>query len=399
MARRRYQQPTPQRVGRYWWIRVWTDEFTDGIHTRKLKRIRLAEASTPEREVKKIAAEYMASVNRGLISAGSGTNFMSYVAGVWKTSYFPQLAAPVRKSYQSMVDVHLEKTFGNFSLNDIKRGTLQGYFANCQLNYPTMIKVRDVLSSILRSAVVEGYLTTNPLEKVNLPPDRRPRRQKNTLTPQQFGLLLEFLQEPYSTLVYVATLTGLRISELLALTWRCVKGSSISVEARFCRGDLSCPKTNASAATIEVAPEVITRINSLKNAVVSFKAGRAIRNYPAVRASGDDDLVFQSPLSGTNLSDGNVLRRHLKPAGQKLGIPWINWQVLRRSFATWNIHAGNDVKTTQGLMRHAKATTTLEIYSQIVRIGQKSAVEKLAEYARLGACHNMSQKTAQKSVQ
>jgi hypothetical protein len=50
-------------------------------------------------------------------------------------------------------------------------------------------------------------------------------------------------------------------------------------------------------------------------------------------------------------------------------------------------------------MRHAKATTTLEIYSQIVRSGQKSAVEKLAEYMNQGACHNMSQKTAQKSVQ
>ena len=252
----------------------------------------------------------------------------------------------------------------------------------------------ESLLLLCRTAVVEGYLVGNPLDDVTLPPDRRPRRQKKVITPQQFSLLLELMSEPYATLVYVATLTGLRISELLALTWGNVHDSSISVEARYCRGDVSCPKTNASAATIAVAPEVVARIHTLKSAVVNFKAGVATRHYPAVRASGDDDLVFQSPQSGSHLSDGNVLRRHLKPAGAKIGCAWINWQVLRRSCATWNIHAGNDVKTTQGLMRHAKVGTTLEVYAQVIESGQKSAVAKLSDYVAL-----MSQKTGQESVQ
>jgi len=35
------------------------------------------------------------------------------------------------------------------------------------------------------------------------------------------------------------------------------------------------------------------------------------------------------------MSDHNILSRHIKPAARKLGIGWVNCQVLRRSYATW----------------------------------------------------------------
>jgi hypothetical protein len=47
------------------------------------------------------------------------------------------------------------------------------------------------------------------------------------------------------------------------------------------------------------------------------------------------------------MRDNNILVRHLKPAGETLGIGWVNWLVLRRSFATWLKMAGADVKDAQ----------------------------------------------------
>jgi site-specific recombinase XerD len=70
-------------------------------------------------------------------------------------------------------------------------------------------------------------------------------------------------------------------------------------------------------------------------------------------------MVFSSLLKGRPMRDNNILVRHIKPAAVKLGIPWVNWQVLRRSFATWLKMAGADVKDAQGLMRHSRASTTL----------------------------------------
>jgi hypothetical protein len=38
----------------------------------------------------------------------------------------------------------------------------------------------------------------------------------------------------------------------------------------------------------------------------------------------------------------NILARHIKPAGRKLAIGWVNWQVLWRSYATWLRMVGTD---------------------------------------------------------
>ena len=59
-------------------------------------------------------------------------------------------------------------------------------------------------------------------------------------------------------MLYVSVWTGLRVSELIGLKWRCIHADSITVEERFSRGDWSVPKTQASAATIGVSPEVIS---------------------------------------------------------------------------------------------------------------------------------------------
>src|SRR5258706_15903690 len=75
MARRRFQDPKPQRLGKWWYLLCWQDEFVDGRRIRKRKRIKLAPATMLEREVRKIAAEAMRPMNQGLITVGSGTKF------------------------------------------------------------------------------------------------------------------------------------------------------------------------------------------------------------------------------------------------------------------------------------------------------------------------------------
>src|SRR5262252_2273485 len=51
MARRRFQDPRPSRLGKWWYLLTWQDEFIGGRRLRKRKRIKLAPATLPEREV------------------------------------------------------------------------------------------------------------------------------------------------------------------------------------------------------------------------------------------------------------------------------------------------------------------------------------------------------------
>ena len=98
-----------------------------------------------------------------------------------------------------------------------------------------------------------------------------------------------------------------------------------------------------------------------------------------MKSCGPDDLVFASVVKGVPMRDNAILSRFIKPAARKLGMGWVNWQVLRRSHATWLKMAGADIKDAQAQMRHSRATTTLEIYQQIIPDSQRRAVNKLSK--------------------
>jgi integrase len=189
--------------------------------------------------------------------------------------------------------------------------------------------------------------------------------------------------------VFVAIYTGLRVSELAALKWNDVGKDSITVDERFCRGDWSEPKSDASNATIGVDRCVVERIHRLKLLTVEGRCGGrgAVRKYKVVKSDGPDDLVFQSLRKGAPLRDNNILSRHIKPAGRKLGFSFVNWRSLRTFRATWMIEAGANPKDVQGQMRHSRIQTTLDIYAQFVPESQRRAIEKTSEMiqARIAA--------------
>jgi integrase len=234
--------------------------------------------------------------------------------------------------------------------------------ANPTLGWESKDKIRDVLARVLKKAARKyGLLEGNPMEMIQLPSDTTGKRRKMPyLTPEQFDELVTAMPEPYSTMVYVAIYTGLRISELVALRWQDLGCDSITGERRYCRGDWSKPKSRASNATIAVDRHVIERIHRLKSLTVEVKAGLAVRHYRVVKPNGPNpELVFQSVKGGKPMRDNNVLTRFLKPSARKLGLGFANWRCLRTSRATWMVEAGANVKDVQGLMRHSQIQTTL----------------------------------------
>ena len=156
MARRRFQNPKPERRGKWWTLQYWQDVFSGGKHKRMHKRVRLAPASVPEREVLKIAQEFLRPLNQGMELIGSATNFQHYVL----TTYIPVTMRLMAKStqdrYQSVLDLYLLPTFGDLCLRDVTRLNIERYLTDpslTALSHESRDKIRDVLSSILRSAV------------------------------------------------------------------------------------------------------------------------------------------------------------------------------------------------------------------------------------------------------
>jgi integrase len=344
MARRRYQKPTPKKRGNQWSILVREEVVEDGQRKRKLKRISLGPVALTRAEAERLRDDYLATINQAHVGIGGAILFRDF-ARIYERDVLPTVAATTRSRSKSVLKKHLNPEFGNLMLREVASlELLQGYFRRLEAtdqSGESVDKIKDVLSAVLRTAVDYCRLATNPVEKVRIR-KRKITKPKPFLRLDQFNALLELIAEPYATMVYVAIFTALRVSELAGLD----------------------------------------RIERLKSVEITIRAGRGCRKYKAVKVDGPDDQVFQSVVKGAPMRDNNILTRHLKPAGRKLGIPWVNWQVLRRSSATWMGQAELNVKDAQGLMRHSRASTTQDVYQQVVPESQRQAVQKLTAFAR-----------------
>jgi len=384
IARRRYQCPTPKKHGNYWTILVRLDKLDNGEIIRKLKRVALCRATDLQNVALLLRDEYVRTLNNDLCAVGSATGFREFVNGTYLRCESATLAKATLERYKGVLKNYLLPAFGDKMLRELTPALLQAYFsgfANSELSYESIDKIRDVLAAILRRAAGKyGLLSTNPMKNIGLPRRRIGDRPKLHISPEQFDSLVKAVPEPYATMIFTAIYSGLRVSELVALKWGDLGYDSISVDERYCRGDWGEPKSLAANATIGVHPSVIERIQRLKVLSVSVRASSGTRKYRLVKSDGPNDLVFQSVRDGKTMRDNSILVRFIKPAAKRLGFN-ANWRCLRTSYATWMVEAGADPKAIQGLMRHSKIQTTLGVYAQFVPASARRAIDRTREMA------------------
>ena len=78
------------------------------------------------------------------------------------------------------------------------------------------------------------------------------------------------------------------------------------------------------------------------------------------------------------MDTGNYRNRILNPLAEKLGLPRLNFQVLRRTMATLAQRKGS-VKDIQSHLRHSKADTTANEYMQELPESVGRMVESMYE--------------------
>jgi site-specific recombinase XerD len=75
-----------------------------------------------------------------------------------------------------------------------------------------------------------------------------------------------------------------------------------------------------------------------------------------------------------------VLAKIIQPAAVRAGIcKKVGWHTFRHTYSTLLVGNGENVKVVQELMRHAKAWTTLDLYTQARLVAKRQAQKRVAE--------------------
>lgn len=217
------------------------------------------------------------------------------------------------------------------------------------------------MSRACASAKEWGYLEHNPASGVRLP-HKHPVRPKVTFQPAEVRTILNQLQGTHRTMVLLIAVTGMRVSELLALQWPDIDFDRRLVRVRrtFYRGTFGLPKTSASERVIPMSDGLFVALQEHK---------RHVRASPLA-------LVFPN-ADGKPYEAANLLRRVLHPALAKCGLPKTGWRVFRRSVATALSELREPVRTAQQVLGHSSPQTTLAFYIQAGEESQRRAISKL----------------------
>jgi integrase len=378
MARRRYQKGSIRKRGKrhpVWELQWWEDYIKeDGRIGRRRQSVTLGAVSEITlRQARKLADEQVRPINQGILVPQSTMRFRDFVERYLDSLFFPTLKASTQKRYRQTLNTHLLPAFGKSRLCDIGTVDLQRFVLQKMesgLSWESANHFRNLMSKAFEMARMWAfYSASNPARGVSLP-EKRPVREKHALQPGQILYLLNVLKEPVRTVVLLGVLTGMRIGEILGLRRKDVDFSSVQIriEQACYRGLLGSPKTKGSRRTLPLPRALVAPLIQ-------------ICEY-APRAE-EDDLVFQT-RNGTPLNDTNLLHRHLKPAGWKIGMPSLSWHTLRRTHATLLQACGASLKDAQAQLGHSKMSTTLEVYTLPIPAHLRLAVENLAQLVTNG---------------
>lgn len=295
--------------------------------------------------------------------------------------------------YQMILRCHLLPAFGKMPLRKIGTGDLQKFYTEKLsgaradgkpggLSNKYIIRMHTILNMAFDQAVREQKIYRNPADFAKLPPAKS--REIKPLTVEGTLRFLEAASKHrLAAAFWLAIGAGLRRGEILALRWQDVDFTAGTLTVRYSLSwsaersgggqkklHLVEPKTESSKGVLPLGNEMVLELAAHKkrqDKERSFVGG----------AYEDQDLLFCTGY-GRPLSPRNFTRT-FKAIAAKAGIPSARLHDLRHTFCTRLFELDINFKTIQGLMRHSRFSTTMDIYTHTDLAIKAKAIQLLEE--------------------
>ena len=354
----------------------WEARYTVGRDPGTGRQVQRSVYGATQAEVRKKLARITVDIDQHTYIRPQQMTVGSWMKN-WQENYLGNLKYNTVKTYKSCIDNHIVPSLGATKITDLTTDHIQRMLNRSKLS-PSSIKwIYAILHRALQQAVSNKIIHHNPADACVLP--RKAKREMVVLSAENIASFLSALENDKMQYPIIVTLfAGLRLGEVLGLTWRDVdyKKSCIHVRQQLMRIDGTytlAPLKNDTDRSVKVAPFVmdILKRQHKKQLEEKLAVGSLWKGNPL-------NLVFTSEL-GEHLCS-KTLQRHHAEAAQAIGMPNLRFHDLRHSYATLSLQNGDSIKTVQAHLGHATAAFTLGTYAHFTQDAEESSAIRMQQF-------------------
>lgn len=283
---------------------------------------------------------------------------------------------------------------GNIPINQITHEDIQGLvntLSNNGLSYSTIKKAYEVVNECIKNYRIKNSIYFNPCEGVTLPSSKQ--RSISNITffnDKQIELIKKEAVRQYGTgkpvyrlghAIIVLMYTGMRIGELLALTWD---------DVDFDKKTISINK-NAVVVKVDDDKEVHYKLLNQNNAKTKSSdriipmSEIAMNSLKELKKINGDKKYIMSTQNGKQCSPRNINRMFhsiLKQTGiVKEDEDMCGVHSLRHTFATMLFKNGCDVKVVSEILGHSDTKITENIYIHVIQQQKVEAMKNIDNFS------------------
>ena len=258
--------------------------------------------------------------------------------------------------YKSICELHLIKDLGEYELDELKPNVLQDFLLkkiDDHYSTNTIKGIVSVLKQALRLAITLEFVDKEYCSNLKMPSSEEKEISVFTKKEQQVieSFCLNHKKRNYIGIV-ICLYTGIRLGELLALTWD---------DIDFNSNLLTINKTSYSAKVDGKTQIIVDKPKTKKSNRVIPLPNQLVKLLKIIKKESNSKYVITTRNSG--IVGNRSYQRTFKFILKKVNVPYRNFHSLRHTFATNAIELGMDVKTLVEILGHTNAMITLNRYS------------------------------------
>lgn len=278
--------------------------------------------------------------------------------------------------YKSICELHLIKDLGEYELDELKPNVLQDFLLkkiDDHYSTNTIKGIVSVLKQALRLAITLEFVDKEYCSNLKMPSSEEKEISVFTKKEQQVieSFCLNHKKRNYIGIV-ICLYTGIRLGELLALTWD---------DIDFNSNLLTINKTSYSAKVDGKTQIIVDKPKTKKSNRVIPLPNQLVKLLKIIKKESNSKYVITTRNSG--IVGNRSYQRTFKFILKKVNVPYRNFHSLRHTFATNAIELGMDVKTLAEILGHTNAMITLNRYSHSLLNYKIETMNKLGKNLNL----------------